>query len=82
MKTGDLVNGNFLRSRCNLRIAFSDQPVTERLGYCFGLGMHLQFLVDVLQMKVDGGGSDSQLCPGGFVVMPFDQQLQDADLVR
>jgi len=45
-----------LRNRCNLRIAFSDQPVAEGLGDCFGLGMHLKLLVDILQVKVDGGG--------------------------
>src|SRR5713226_8799913 len=60
----------------------SNQPVAQCLGHRLGLRMHLQFLVDVLQMKVDGGGSDSQLCSSGFVVVPFDQQLQDADLVR
>ena len=44
--------------------------------------MHLQLLVDVLQMKVDRGGRDAEFGRRGFVVVTFDQQLQNPRLVR
>src|SRR2546421_12381419 len=61
---------------------FSDQPVAESFGHGFGLRMNLEFLIDVLQMKVDRGGRNSQLCRGSSVVMAFNQQLQDSHFVR
>src|SRR5437870_5047743 len=45
----------------NLRIV-SDQPVAESFGHGFGFRMHLQLLIDILQMKIDRRGLDPQLC--------------------
>ena len=49
------VLSSYLCNLRNLRIV-SDQPVAKSFGHGFGLGVHLQFLVDVLQMEIDSGG--------------------------
>ena len=61
----------------NLRIV-SDQPVAESSGDSFGLRMNLQLLIDILQMKIDRRGCDAQFCSSGFIIVAFDQQLQDS----
>src|SRR5215813_11244249 len=53
-------------------------------GFCdrFALGVDLQFLVDLLEVKVDRAWRDFQFGGGGFVAVAVDQQLQNANLMR
>ncbi len=60
----------------------SDKPIAKSFGYRLSLRMHLELLIDILQMKVDRRGRHAQLCGGGLVVVAFSQQLQDASFVR
>ena len=59
-----------------------DQPIAECFRYRFGLRMHLQFLIDVLEMKIDRGRRDAQFFSSSLVVMPFNQELEDSDFMR
>src|SRR5437773_10673346 len=52
----------------------SNKPVAECLRHGFGLRVDLQLLIDVLEMEVDCGGLDAQLCRGSFIIVAFDQQ--------
>jgi len=49
------------------------EPVAKSLGHCLRLGVNLQFLVDLLDVKTDGVESHAQFCGGSFVVVSFDQ---------
>ncbi len=44
--------------------------------------MHLKFLVDVLQVKIDRSGLDTEFGRCGLVVVAFDQELEDSYFVR
>ena len=59
-----------------------NQMFAQCFGDCFGLGVDLQFGVDVFEMEGDGVGCDAQLRGRGLVVMPFDEQLQEFRLLR
>ncbi len=56
-------------------------PVPKGIDDGFGLGMHLQLRVDILQVKIDRAGSNVQLCGSGLVVVAFGQQLQQWQFV-
>ena len=51
----------------------TDQTMAEGLGDRFGFGVHLQFAVDVLDMKIDGAHANLERDRGGLVAMTFDQ---------
>ena len=60
----------------------SDQPFAQRLGDRFRLRVHLQLVVDVLQVEGDGVDADAQLLSRSLPVMPVGQQLQQLALLR
>src|SRR5438067_4734891 len=60
----------------------SDQPVAQSLRHRLSLRMHLELLINILEVKVDRGGRDPQLGRSGLVVVALDQQLQDSYFVR
>src|SRR5207253_1871816 len=56
-------------------LASAHNPAAQRFGYRFGLGMHVQFLVDALHVEGNGVDADAQRGGGGLVVMAFGEKL-------
>lgn len=52
------------------------QPFTQ--GFCnrFAFRMHLEFCVDVFQMKGDGVGGNTHLMRGSLVVVAVDEEFE------
>ena len=55
--------------------------VAQRLRYGFRLGVDLQLIVDIADVRANGIDTDVQLSACGLIAMAFHQQLQQADLV-
>jgi hypothetical protein len=52
-------------------LALADEPVTKRLCYCLRLRMHVQFFVDISDMKADGVHANSKFCRCIHITISF-----------
>ena len=59
-----------------------NEAVAQRFDDCFGLGVDLQFAVDVSHMKADGVDAASKFGGSRLMTVAFYKQLQQTDFVR